>query len=361
MLESKHLISPSLSLDSQLIAGTDNTFSVYFHDYYGYVRIANGSAFSQTILAYPYPPELLEHSLQQFLKISSLVDVNFQLTDTSQNADISIYYDSEIVLDNSHGDNLGLTVFYDNYASGRKWIEIYLNSGSLQDKPFDLQVYVFNHELLHALGFEHTFDDSDEDFYLSTNPLSSSTPEETSMSYRSPISGIYPSDFSPADYLALQDIWGMNPSDPNDNQITVYRLFSPSLNIHLFSSNSSEIDLLTGLDSNQSFINEGIAYTISESAPDQLFRFYNINSNSHFYSANVIERDLLISNSSEGFIYEGVAFNIYLDKTNSSLQPVTRYFNPISSTHFFTSSPEEQQILAISHPHLINEGIAWYV
>jgi len=362
MLESKHLISSTLSLDSLFIAGTDNTFSVYFHDQYGYVSIANGSVYSQTILAYPYPSDLLDHSLEQFSRISSSVNVNFEIVDTSYDADIAIYYDSEIVLENSNGDDLGLTVFYNHYASGRKWIEIYLNSSYLQYQSFDLKAYVFNHELLHALGFEHTFDDSDDDFYLSTNPHLSSTPEETSMSYRPPLSGIYPSDFSSADYLALQDIWGsITPSPLSDNKISVFRLFSPALNKHLFSSNTYEIDLLTGLDGNHDFINEGVAYMVSESAPDALFRFYNTNSGSHFYSASTTERDFLISNPSDGFLYEGVAYHVFLDNSDLSLQPVIRYFDPFSSSHFFTSSSEEQDILSISHPHLINEGIAWYV
>ena len=52
---------------------------------------------------------------------------------------------------------------------GRRSIEIFLNGPELTNSSFDLQAYVVNHEILHALGFEHTFDDSDGDYYLSTD------------------------------------------------------------------------------------------------------------------------------------------------------------------------------------------------
>ena len=58
----------------------------------------------------------------------------------------------------------------------------------------DLEAYVLI-ELLHVLGLEHTFDDSDGDFYLSTDPQLSASPEQTTMSYRFPESGVYPKIF----------------------------------------------------------------------------------------------------------------------------------------------------------------------
>ena len=41
---------------------------------------------------------------------------------------------------------------------------------------------VFNHELLHALGLEHPFDDTDGDFYL-VETRKGATTDETVMSY----------------------------------------------------------------------------------------------------------------------------------------------------------------------------------
>ena len=112
----------------------------------------------------------------------------------------------------------------------------------------DILAYVFNHELLHVLGLEHTFDDSDGDFYLSTDPNLSATPEETVMSYRAPISE-YPSDITESDYTALEKIWGrssINNIQSSGFDTAVYRLYHPFQDTHLFTSNLHEVDLLTG-------------------------------------------------------------------------------------------------------------------
>ena len=55
-------------------------------------------------------------------------------------------------------------MFNNSFSPRRQWIEIFLHGTSLNSSSTDLQYYVFNHELLHALGLEHTFDDTDGDF-----------------------------------------------------------------------------------------------------------------------------------------------------------------------------------------------------
>ena len=173
--------------------------------------------------------------------------------------------------------------------------------------------YVFNHELL-ALGLEHTFDDSDGDFYISTDPYLSATPEETVMSYRPPSLGVYPSDLSASDYNALVHIWGANEDTllSTTSVQPVYRLYNLASGKHLFTTNQTEIDILTGNTAESLFINEGIAYTVSEGAHQDLYRFYNLSSNRHFYS-KMTSRDQLISDPQSGFIYEGIAFQVFTD------------------------------------------------
>ena len=363
MLKPEHLISSPSSYTAISIAGDDNTFSVYIHPYAGYFDVALGTPDQQTILTSRPSSRLLEHAVQQFAAISSRINITFELISSYSEADISFFVDTEINLGNPRETVLGVVMTYSNYSNGRQWNEIFLNGPLLSSSNSTLEPYVFNHELLHALGLEHPFDDFDGDFYLSTDPQQSARPDETVMSYIVPENSIYPSDLSSADYLALEHIWGPAPLSPSSpaKPISVYRLYDPLTGRHLYSSNHGEIDQLTSSDSVHSFVNEGIAYTVGPNADLSLFRFYNINSQSHVYTANPSERDLIISDYSHSHLYEGIAYNVYSSDIFADVDPVYRFYNPHSDSHFYTANEFERSSLNQVFPHWIDEGIAWYV
>ena len=366
MLTSNHLVSPTFSLDALLLASTDKTFSVFFHDQVGSVDVASGTANPQTISSLLFPDHILTHAISQFNLISQSVDVRFNLVFSEESADIVFYFDSEIDLGDHSSTTLGLALNNYDFTSGRRWIEIFFNGPELLLHSSDLHAYVFNHELLHALGLEHTFDNSDGDFYLSTDPLLSATPEQTVMSYIKPLSGVYPTDLTHHDYSALLDIWG--PADPssittlNPSSTSVYRLFNVDTSQHLYTTNDLEIDIITGASESSPYINEGIAYVVTPGANVDLYRFYNLFTGRHFYTANKSERDLILNSSIiSPLFYEGVAFKVFSPLVSSpNLDPVYRFFDPVNSTHFYTASSFERDSLAVTHPHWISEGIAWY-
>ena len=184
------------------------------------------------------------------------------------------------------------------------------------------------------------------------------------MSYRTPSSGIYPTDLSTADYQALVDIWGPRKSTFQE----IYRLYNSRLDTHLFTSNLQEIDILTGTSSfvesaSPQFINEGIAYVVGPDPDQDLYRFYDTKTSRHFYSANIDERNLLMSSEQyASFIYEGVAFKVFSanqEFIEASKTPVFRFYNPALNTHLYTANDEERGIW-IHSTDFINEGIAWY-
>lgn len=360
------LISPELSLNALIIAGSDKAFNVYLHDQAGDVSVSAGFA-PQVVTTLAPTASWIQAAERQFARISSIVNIGFNRVYDQSLSDISFFIDTEIFQDEASGSiTMGVQTPNRDNQTGRQWSEIFLNGPEINKRPEDFGRYVFNHELLHALGLEHTFDNSDGDFYLSTDPQQSATPEESVMSYRTPTSGVYPADFSQYDYEALGQIWGFAPLVEVDDSSSaastsqVFRLYQQSTGRHLYSSNSNEIDLLTG--SGQSdYINEGIAYVVGEGAGQDLYRFFQPATGLHFYSANTSERDGLLAQADSGYLYEGVAYKVFdAASAPTGSTAVARIYDPLNNTHFYSASAEEQQILQTTQPGWVMEGTAWY-
>jgi len=127
---------------------------------------------------------------------------------------------------------------------------------------------------------------------------------------------------------------------------------------HLFSSNETEIDILTG----NGWKNEGVIYYTPEEPTADVFRFYIPTESRHFYTALEGERDGIIANQDvfSNWQYEGAAFSAY--STNDFPEDaiaVVRYLNKESGNHVYSTSTFEQGILD-QDSNWLNEGIAWY-
>ena len=354
-IDPKYLVSPVLSSNTLDIAGPDKELSIYFHEASGPIFVGAGS-FPQEINTIVPSSDWLSYAKSQLFKLSSRINLQFSYVNDPLLADISFYMDSVIDLGHDDSLSLGLTIANSDSNTLRKWIEIFFHGPALNSSHQSLSYYVFNHELLHALGLEHPFDESDGDYYLSTESLFSATSAETVMSYIPPLDGVWPLDLSQNDVDALISIWGPSPST-----LDVFRLYDPINDTHLYSANPYEIDLLTG-ESTSYFKNEGIAYSIHHAAGDDLYRFYRPQFNCHFYTSNSDERDFLILHNQQDFIYEGVAFHVFNTKSQPiGASPMVRLFDPSRSIHFYSSNPNEILKVQSAHVDWINEGIAWYV
>jgi len=278
-----------------------------------------------------------------FERLDPLIDLDFVQGKETGNSDINIYrvwYNSlwdEIDLLNNNASSLtgGGTAHYDSDNCDIAWKDYY---GDDEFSVYEKSTIV--HEIGHALGLSDLAYDNRWNSY------------DSMMSYNHP-EGLPPNTwFAEADIAAFQTIWGVE-----DDHI-VYRLTSPSTGTFLFSTNSQEINIITG----QGWINEGIAYHCSESGGTPLYRF-NMGSGKFFYTANEAERDSvrtsIYMNLINGY-YEGPAFNVYsIDDKPSDALPVYRYLNSDNNSHLYSSSPYEQSILNASSGWT-NEGIAWY-
>ena len=89
-----------------------------------------------------------------------------------------------------------------------------------------------------------------------------------------------------------------------------------------------------------------------------VFRFYNTQKGTHFYTSSAAERDSVIAKYS-WFSFEGTAFYGFDAKQDDSL-PVFRFYNNLTGTHFYTISTGERDYVLANFPAMLFEGPAFY-
>ena len=92
--------------------------------------------------------------------------------------------------------------------------------------------------------------------------------------------------------------------------------------------------------------------------PSPVFRFYNTQTGTHFYTISVPERDMVLARYPQ-FAYEGPAY--YASPTQQAGQlPVYRFYNTRTGTHFYTQSEAEKAFVIATYPVFAFEGPAYY-
>jgi hypothetical protein len=86
-----------------------------------------------------------------------------------------------------------------------------------------------------------------------------------------------------------------------------------------------------------------------------VYRFYNSESGSHFYTTSVEERDDIVA-SLPHLLLEGPVFI-----TEGLGTALHRFYNTLTDAHFFTTSEEEKSYVEASFPQFAYEGVAMYV
>lgn len=89
-----------------------------------------------------------------------------------------------------------------------------------------------------------------------------------------------------------------------------------------------------------------------------VYRFYNKATDTHFYTASVEERDLIITKL-RNYNYEGPAFFAFGAQA-AGTSPVHRFFNTRNGTHFYTINDQERAQVQASLPWYQYEGVTWY-
>jgi murein DD-endopeptidase MepM/ murein hydrolase activator NlpD len=94
-------------------------------------------------------------------------------------------------------------------------------------------------------------------------------------------------------------------------------------------------------------------------ALEPVYRFYNVTNGTHFFTPSAEERDMVIAKWPKVFNYEGVAYSV---EDTAGAQPLYRFYNRVSGSHFYTPSAEEAEMVLATWPDVFTlEGQTYAV
>lgn len=97
--------------------------------------------------------------------------------------------------------------------------------------------------------------------------------------------------------------------------------------------------------------------TIASYNTDGIYRFYNTQTGTHFYTGSLNEAETVLTNLPQ-FIFEGQSFEKNTSSGGDAIN-VFRFFNTQTGTHFFTASASEASQVRTTLPQYNDEGIAY--
>jgi hypothetical protein len=146
-----------------------------------------------------------------------------------------------------------------------------------------------------------------------------------------------------------------------DTSAVVYRFYNPSTGAHFFTSSVEERNNVIAMYPGVWYY-EGVAFLAAPSAgTTPLHRFYNPFTRAHFYTASDVEKANVLATWPGLFVYEGTTFSVS-ETPGAGKIPVYRFYNVQSKSHFYTTSAWEKDHIIATWPKIFTyEGIGYYV
>jgi hypothetical protein len=148
--------------------------------------------------------------------------------------------------------------------------------------------------------------------------------------------------------------------------LQVYRFYKPSTGTHFYTADPAERDnVINTLGAMYHY--EGPVYSVNTASPSNmhpLYRFYNLRTGTHFYTADEGEKNNVINTLGYLYHYDGIAYDVSsFDGTFDGFsQPVYRFYNRQAGTHFYTADPAERDNVINTMGWLYSyEGPAYYL
>jgi hypothetical protein len=157
------------------------------------------------------------------------------------------------------------------------------------------------------------------------------------ISYQAPTTGTYYIEVFDAEQSGQASLAWQKLPEP---LLPVYRFYNNNTGTHFYTPSAEEADAVKAKWPTV-FSYEGVAYYTKASKNTQpLYRFYNKRNGSHFYTASPEERDTVIAKWSSTFTYEGETYKVS-PANDGTKAPVYRLYNKRNGSHFYTASAEE--------------------
>jgi len=149
----------------------------------------------------------------------------------------------------------------------------------------------------------------------------------------------------------------------------VYRFWSPLVSHHFYTISEAEKDSVIATYAPSVWTYEGVAfYAFADDAQEgvqPVYRFWSPLTSGHFYTMSQAERDsILATYPSSVWTYEGIAYYTFAaGQQPVGSRPTYRFWSPLASGHFYTMSEDDKDSILATYPASVwtYEGIAWYV
>ncbi len=142
---------------------------------------------------------------------------------------------------------------------------------------------------------------------------------------------------------------------------SVYRFFDTQKGSHFFTASVTERDTIARTLPQYRYEGEAFdAATRSGPGTVEVYRFFNRETGTHFFTADANERDQVLT-TLRSFDYEGVAYRGYASSEGGVHEELYRFYDTRTNTHFYTISETERDTIAATLPNYRYEGVAYYV
>jgi hypothetical protein len=145
----------------------------------------------------------------------------------------------------------------------------------------------------------------------------------------------------------------------------VYRFWSPVTGKHFYTTSENEKNLLVNQYSN-TWIFEGLAFRATTAAPlpglSPVHKFWAKDGQTQFYTISETEKASLLGEYAHAYRYDGVAFYAYPQgQQPAQTKAVHRFMNLADNSHFYTANEDEVSWLKGSFSLIFTyEGVVFY-